>query len=75
MWSIVKHKNAEQPIPLFNSPCESLAKVRFARSCELMKKGETLELWHDGVLVTYAQATRVGPPPDEEPVVVEGVMP
>lgn len=75
MWSIVKHKNAEHPIPLFDSPCESLAKVRFDRSCELMKKGETLELWHDCVLISYAQARRVGPAPDEDPVVVEGIMP
>lgn len=75
MWSIVKHKNAGQPTPLFNSPCESMAKGRFARSCELLKKGETFELWHDGVLVTYAQAHRVGPVPDEEPIAVEGVMP
>lgn len=56
MWSIVKHKNAGQPIPLFNSSCESMAKGRFARSCELLKKGETLELKHDGELLEYQQA-------------------
>lgn len=50
MYEILKHA-AKQTTTIFASPCESMARARFAKSASLLKLNETLELWHEGQLI------------------------
>ncbi len=72
MWSIVKKIKAA-PVILFTGNCEAMALSRFKKSSDLLKKDETLELWNDGVLVSYSQCS--APKYHQDDDAIQGAMP
>ena len=63
MYELIKHSPNKQPAILLETTCESMARMRFNKSAELLKKHESLELNHDGELIEYRQAPHYGPLP------------
>lgn len=56
MYSLNKHYKGKISAVLFETPCESVARMRFEKSAALLKQHESLELKHDGELLEYQQA-------------------
>lgn len=54
MYEIIKH-TAKKSTVLFTSPCEAIAKTRFAKSARLLKLNESLELLHQGQVIDSAK--------------------
>lgn len=60
MYSLIKHYKGKISAVLFETTCESMARMLFNKSAALLKKNESLELKHDGELIEYRQAPRYG---------------
>lgn len=54
MYEIIKHTK-KQTTTLFTTPCEAIAKTRFAKSAGLLKLNESLELLHQGQVIDSAK--------------------
>lgn len=74
MYSLIKHSPNKPSIILLETPCESVARMRFEKSATLLKQYESIELKHDGELINYRQAPHYGPISSTDDVSV-GAMP
>ena len=61
MYSLIKHYKGKISAVLFETTCESMARMRFNKSAALLKKNESLELKHDGKLIDSRKAPHYGP--------------
>ena len=61
MYELIKHSQNRPPVILLETPCESMARMRFTKSAALLKKHESLELKHEGKLIDSRKAPHYGP--------------
>ena len=73
MYELIKHFPNKQPAILLETPCESVARMRFEKSAALLKQHESLELKHDGKLIDSRKAPHYGPIDSDD--VSAGAMP
>lgn len=73
MYSLIKHYKGNISAVLFETPCESVARMRFTKSAALLKQHESLELKHDGKLIDSRKAPHYGPIDSDD--VSAGAMP
>lgn len=61
MYSLIKHYKGNISAVLCETPCESMARIRFTKSAALLKQHESIELKHDGKLIDSRKAPHYGP--------------
>lgn len=61
MYSLIKYYKGNISAVLFETQCESMARMRFTKSASLLKQHESLELKHDGKLIYSRKAPHYGP--------------
>ncbi|MBK8271134.1 MAG: hypothetical protein IPK83_23595 [Planctomycetes bacterium] len=60
MYELIKHLPNRPAVTLLETPCESVARIRFEKSAALLKQHESLELKHDGKLIDSRKAPHYG---------------